>query len=100
MTLGIPKDLDETTVAVSDTSPLRRFSAALEDLVRDSEKYAVGDLETKLITAQLKFYVKEGISIGAGREFEVLPLTLSAGDAITTELTQSITLTIALPEDS
>ena len=94
VTLGIPEKLDETTSAVSATSSLKEFATALGELVRNSEQYTVGDLKTESIKAQLKFYVKETKGVEAGQEFEVVPLTLSAGEAVTAELTQTITLTI------
>ena len=99
VTLGIPENLDQTTVAVSAMPTLKEFSVALEELVRNSEQYTVDDLETKSIKAQLKFYVKESKGVEAKQQFEVVPLTLSAGDAVTSELTQTITLTIQRVND-
>ena len=94
VTLGVPEKLDETTSPVSATSPLREFASMLGELVHNSEQYTVGDLRTESIRARLKFYVKETRGVDTGKEFVVVPLTISAGETIAEELTQTITLTI------
>lgn len=99
VTLGAPEDLAEGFGKVSvDDKYLKNFAAALEGLVADSSKYSVGELVTHKVTASLKYYIQDNSTGGLDHEFEVIPVSLKVGTAVSEAATQTILLTFEAPK--